>query len=357
MIFLQINKILKFITAQRLQTSFGSELDDIKIIESPEGKRVIFIFNSSLANALLKSKQTAVYNFLSQPITLYGQHNFPILSELSSVFPIFIDGKAHSSVRRQFNKILVECQSDSLDLFKTNLKKVLNNTIKNDPIEVNHLASLISKSAMESILQSIFPSRSFIDPDFDYEKVDFFNTFPSKAALLKTEQGLQKFCAKIQFDSDIKSTLALSIATMGYLPLKGMLATYLNAFIKNPIETNELCFNNVVPTHFVMRQVLKDCCFEFITHDRKNSATDFRANDVAYIFLADGAGCPFTSLNTLPWGAGKHICPGKSFSEHILRITSDEIKQTATFNPNFFHKSIKLAEISRDKSSAFLRYQ
>ena len=152
---MQINKILKLITAQRLQTSSISGLDDLNVIESPEGTRTIFVFNSSLAKILLKSKQIAAYNFLIRPIDLYGQHQLPILTNISLVFPIFLDGKAHSSIRRSFNKILVQCQGDSLKLFKANLSDVLQNNIKNELIEVNSLASLISKAAMDSILQSI----------------------------------------------------------------------------------------------------------------------------------------------------------------------------------------------------------
>ena len=356
MIFLQINKILKLITAQRLQTSYISGLDDLNIIESPEGTRTIFVLNSSLAKALLKSKQIAVYNFLSQTIDLYGQQHLPILKNISSVFPIFLDGKAHSGIRRSFNKMLLECQGDSLKLFKANLRDILKINIKNEIIEVNSLASLISKAAMESILQSISPERLFFDPGFDYEKVDFFNTFPTKSAVHKTEKALRSFCKNMQFDSDIKTVLALSIATMGYMPLKGMLAAYLNEFMQNPNEISELSFSNVVPTNFVMRKVLKDCCFKFIDRGGDNSSITFFSNDVVYIFLGDGTSCPFTSLNTLPFGAGKHICPGKSISEEFLRITSDEIKQHATLNSTLFHERVKRAEVYREKSSAFLRY-
>ena len=105
---------------------------------------------------------------------------------------------------------MVECQGDSLKLFKANLSDVLQNNIKNELIEVNSLASLISKAAMDSILQSISSERLFFDPDFDYEKVDFFTTFPTKSTLLKTENMLRNFCKDMQFDSDIKTVLALS---------------------------------------------------------------------------------------------------------------------------------------------------
>ena len=71
--------------------------------------------------------------------------------------------------------MLLECQGDSLKLFKANLRDILKINIKKEIIDVNSLASLISKAAMESILQSISPER-FFDPGFDYEKVDF-NTF------------------------------------------------------------------------------------------------------------------------------------------------------------------------------------
>lgn len=357
MSFLSVQKILKLVTTQRLESSFFPTLNDFEVVDVSTDKRVIFIFNYSLAKALLRSKHAGTYDFLSTPLNLYGRDNFPILKMLSSLFPIFLDGQNHSVVREQYNQALAKVQGASLEHFSKELKAIIRQKFKADCININSVASDVSKAAMESILRLIPSEEIKLSYDFDYENMDFFNTLPTKSVLAKTESELQNFCSNMQLKTDTTGILALSIVTMGYLPLKAMVAAYLNKFISNPEALSNFEFQNVVPTNFVMREALKDFSINYRAFNKKISSLDLFANDVTYIFLGEGSGCPFSYLNSLPFGAGRHTCPGKGVSQRFLKIISNEFTSYASLNPGLSDKQIIPASILRHRSSAFLSYR
>jgi hypothetical protein len=357
MSFLRINKLLRHITTQRSVDKFPLLANDIEIMEESDTKRTIFVLNNSISKSILLSDSGEEYNFLSRAMTVYGIHEFPILSRLTSTLPIFLDSESHFITRKKYIELITRYSPVSTQLFQDKLKCLFRDFECKDYVDVTYWASLLSSAAIEALFKPIIPS----DLDFCFEPteldlVDFFNPFPTKAALKNTENMLQKYDSLINLGSSSEGILCMSMLTMGYMPLKALFASLLNDFISNGFKLSGLTAYNVLPTNFVIRQLSSDFDLNFTSLKMKEHSFSFRTGDIVYVFLADGGGCPFNVKTSMPWGFGKHACPGKRISEKFLKLLSYELQLQFKTNPTWARKQFNYATIASNKSTAFLLY-
>ena len=357
MSFLRINKLLKYATSQRNADRFPPIENDFEIIEESNTHRCIFVFNHSLSKTVLRHESTEVYDFLYDSLNFYGIDDFPVLKRLCSSLPIFLKLEKHSAVRKKYDKLISRSIPRCVQLFKERLKSIFLTLEDVDEIDVNYWASLLASSAMETLCTAIFPANlKFCFEPAELESIDFFNTFPTKTLLNNSENLLQKYDSFFNFDSSPEGVIAASIVTMGYMPLKALFATLMNDFISDGFKLTSLSAYNVVPTNFVMRRISSSFELNYTSFNNQYLPFSFRAGDIAYVFLANGGGCPFSNKTSIPWGFGKHTCPGKTISEQFLKMLSSELQLLFSSNSTSIEKNIKYANIENRKSTAFLRY-
>lgn len=357
--FLQVNKILKSVTSGRGERSFPCKNDALDSLNLGKNKRVFFVYDQKLGGKLLRSRKVKSYNFLSECLNLYGDNDFPNLRKLSLTFPLFQDDLNHKKTRREYNQLIAKCSEKSLSLCTAEIRDIFFKCKHYETVKVNDLASLIAKAAIMSIVQSVCQVNLQALENIDLDRIDFFDPFLTKSKLSRIEEALKILEPNISFDSDPRSVLTATALTMGFRPMKAMLSAYLNDCFSNKQAYSNLGFDSVVPTNFVMRRIASDLSMRYANFEKNKSELKvyFNPGDVVYIFLADSSGCPFSRANSMPFGAGNHICPGKLISERFLEQASLELQRIALSDSSLFDKRIEFASVSTGKSSAFLKYE
>ena len=112
---------------------------------------------------------------------------------------------------------------------------------------------------------------------------------------------------------------------------------------------------------------LKYCRNEYIQELRNNpeyqdcglivvadlDGINIRKGDKLYVMLFESTGCPFSDAATLPFGHGKHLCPGADLSRLILRQSMQAAQTIAAEQ----WAQLRPSTIQIGRASAFLAYE
>lgn len=154
------------------------------------------------------------------------------------------------------------------------------------------------------------------------EKYGFFSAAPRVSRLIRLNTDISSHLedAHLQTASEEETFLLLLLRIMGSAPLNSTLISSLNFLLERrkyghedstlPNELRgKLPFARFLPTRFSLRRLTEDIQIE---------GYRFYVNDVIYVYLADAGGCPIKKVQALPFGFGRHFCPGHKVSELII---------------------------------------
>lgn len=150
----------------------------------------------------------------------------------------------------------------------------------------------------------------------------FFSAAPRVSRLNRFNTDISSHLdeAHLQEGSEEETFLLLLLRIMGSAPLNSTLISSLNFLLERRKEGHEesilpselrgkLSFARFLPTRFSLRR---------LTEDIQIDGFEFHANDVLYIYLAEAGGCPIKMVQALPFGFGRHFCPGHKVSELVI---------------------------------------
>ena len=154
------------------------------------------------------------------------------------------------------------------------------------------------------------------------EKFGFFSAAPRVSRLISFNTDINSHLdeAYLQEASEEETFLLLLLRIMGSGPLNSTLISSLNFLLERRKEGHEdstlpselrgkLSFARFLPTRLSLRR---------LTEDIQIDGYEFHSNDVVYVYLADSGGCPIKMVQALPFGFGRHFCPGHKVSELII---------------------------------------
>lgn len=176
------------------------------------------------------------------------------------------------------------------------------------------------------------------------EKFGFFSAAPRVSRLISFNKDISSHLeeAHLQDASEDETFLLLLLRIMGSAPLNSTLISSLNFLLERRQDGQEdsripselrgkLPFARFLPTRFSLRR---------LTEDIEIDGHEFHANDVVYVYLTEARGCPIKKVQALPFGFGRHFCPGHKVSELVVStclntiLSSDALKRCTTSRAN-----------------------
>lgn len=216
----------------------------------------------------------------------------------------------------------------------------------------SELARRITKFYFDTIFSRTLGSQISIESELLFA-ADIFTPSPRlKRNIVKLNNLLDNFLKNYvpasYRENHINQLAVLSMFLMASKPVTNGLTCLFNHLLNDdisPTGCNENWFStySMAPTIFVARRVAANCFLGDV---------EIKKHDIVYVFLTEFSGCPFTSSNVLPFGFGKHLCPGLNLSKIIMDTTLNFAK----VRRNTLRDHLVPAELVQGLPTAFLVY-
>ena len=133
---------------------------------------------------------------------------------------------------------------------------------------------------------------------------------------------------------------------MASTPILASLTALFNSKTQQADASNANIFSDfkMIPVNYVAREAARDADLDGI---------NIRKGDKLYVMLFESTGCPFSDAATLPFGHGKHLCPGADLSRLILRQSMQAAQTIAAEQ----WAQLRPSTIQIGRASAFLAYE
>jgi hypothetical protein len=266
--------------------------------------------------------------------------------------PEFTDGAAQLASRRQLIRELAGYEREAKSVTATSIAEVFAGMTEkangNEGISSFQLARAITCLYLNTMLSRRFGAAVAPSEDLVFADDIFTPSLRAKQSLVRLNQLLDDFLtASVPssiLEDEARLTTLLSLFLMATTPLAAGLTCLFNQLLDSTggdAEPTEAMFleYGMAPTIFVARQAAVDVQLE---------ETQIQAGDSVYVFLSEFRGCPFRPGSTLPFGYGRHICPGRGLASQIMASTqafvrqhSDVLKQT--LRPSSLHPGLPTA--------------
>lgn len=331
-----------------LRTLSGSEHEDC-LGEHSEGvtffpeQRTRFGIVSSLpvARGLLRSPSALAIDHVSDFIGNLPEQDADYVRFFLSHSPEFLNGDAHRDQAAALRSTLARLLPIAEALDPVALAQQLQQRHP-EPAGTSPPPSLSSKQLARAVLadtlSQVFASgfgasEPLFAPDQFLENSGVFNAIPRAPKLRQLNQRLAPLIARTNWrqQEPVVQLLILVISLMGTMPLLATLTAALHQLLALgygqsgagsalPLELQgDRPFVRVLPVRFVLRRM---ACAERI------AAVSFQADDVLFVYLASGNGCPIHQGGALPFGAGLHRCPGAALSRLLVERCLQAVLQS-----------------------------
>lgn len=331
-----------------LRSLSGSEHED-RLGEHPKGvtffpeqsTRFGIISSLPVAQGLLQSRSALAIDHVSDFIRDLPEAEADLVRFFLSHSPEFLNGDAHRDQAAALRSALARLLPIAEALDPGDLARQLQH-LHPVPAGVSPPPSLSSKQLARAVLADSL-SRVFASgfgatvplfaPDQFLENSGVFNAIPRAPKLRQLNQRLAPLIARTDWQQrePVVQLLILVISLMGTMPLLATLTGALHQLLALgydqpgcgttlPAELQgDRPFERVLPVRFVLRRM---ACAERI------AAVSFQADDVLFVYLASGNGCPIHQGGALPFGAGLHRCPGAALSRLLVERCLQAVLQS-----------------------------
>lgn len=306
-------------------------------------QRTRFGIVSSLpvARGLLRSPSALAIDHVSDFIGNLPEQDADYVRFFLSHSPEFLNGDAHRDQAAALRSTLARLLPIAEALDPVALAQQLQQRHP-EPAGTSPPPSLSSKQLARAVLadtlSQVFASgfgasEPLFAPDQFLENSGVFNAIPRAPKLRQLNQRLAPLIARTNWrqQEPVVQLLILVISLMGTMPLLATLTAALHQLLALgygqsgagsalPLELQgDRPFVRVLPVRFVLRRM---ACAERI------AAVSFQADDVLFVYLASGNGCPIHQGGALPFGAGLHRCPGAALSRLLVERCLQAVLQS-----------------------------
>lgn len=298
----------------------GAHPEGITFIQESHGRSCV-ISEPNLVKALLEHPDAHAYNHLSDFLSDIEPARIEHLQHFLEQSPEFLEGTRQRERLKDTKRILKIFETACRQVKPEDLQTAIQQACDQDvPLTTSHL----SKTALSECLNlalKYFPQRANpqpFSPSLITTKGGFFSAAPRIKRLLEMNQTICGQWGQPTTESTADDQYLLELLRiMGSIPMHAAITGSLNSLqqwkprddttyaVPDDLLTDE-CFSRVVPTRYVTRRVTQKLTLDGIT---------FEQGDGLILFLVDATQskkCPLRKLNVLPFGAGRHFCPGKS---------------------------------------------
>lgn len=264
--------------------------------------------------------------------------------------PEFLDGTSHTATRKLFKAtidrfVAIAASKDSEEIKNLILKEL--HTEQGTSLSV---AKAIVRLRFTQILEDILEASISTDDDLLFGPEIFTPSIRIKSSVFRlndsTNQFILKHIPKPQQSDEAFILPILSLFYMASTPILASLTAFLNSRTEHAHSRDSDRFADfrMIPTNYVAREAAQDADLDGI---------QIRKGDKVYVMLFESTGCPFSDTATLPFGHGKHLCPGADLSRLILRQSMQAAETIAAEH----WSQLKPSTIQKGRGSAFLAYE
>ena len=358
MSFLKRLALIRQINNGKDAEHIGSHPEGITFIEESHGRSCV-ISEPTLVKALLEHPDAHAYNHLSEFLADIEPEHINHLQHFLDQSPEFLEGQQQRRRLKETKRILKEFETACRLVRPEDLQDAIQQACIHDaPLST----SLLSKVALSSHLNQAMKhhrqqaeSQPF-HPNLITTKGGFFCAAPRVKRLLGMNQSISdQWGAEIHQEQDDEQYLLEMLRIMGSIPMHVAITGSLNTLQQaeddatntNAIPDNFLtdqCFARVVPTRYVTRRVVQPITL---------TGVSFQQGDGLILFLADATKakrCPLRNLKGLPFGAGRHFCPGKSVAQIIHNNCLEAIAMSGTL------KNANKSKYKQSSLNAFVEF-
>jgi hypothetical protein len=357
--YLKILNSIRWITGQRSPASFPEKDCSIESFgPMGTGQGVLFVYDISIGKSILESADLGQYNFIERAIALTSEEQTAWIRRFCAESPVMLDGTSHQDQRRELNNIFLRC-SDAL-------RNVSADMLASTIVSASNVEGASSLSVGEEVIGKLFATclteitgHEVEIPTEDLFAVDFFNPFLKPSTLQRCDHAIRTCMEALHWQklSKIEALAASTLLIMGVSPLLAAVTKSINVLLEGLCPPNDsithaiktcrsVDFYNTVPTNFVIRRCLKPVNIQDYS---------LAKDDLVYVFLGSANGCPLSRLQSIPFGAGRHICSGTRLSAEMLHLTHDALELAA---PALKESAVvcRQSPIVQGRAAAFLTY-
>lgn len=321
---------------------------------SDQGKQYYYIVDPSLTRTVLEDPTTYKQDIFLSRIVYENSNQEKSNLKWTRYFvdnsPEFKDGSDHKATKQRLARTLENIHSswkDNISLNQSEFIDMYADTSIRSALQV-------SREVVRFYLRKIFSqilARDIVVSDAVLDAPDIFTpTIKIKSNLELLNQAVDEFFDGNQIEAEKLSPeillALLSFIYMSVRPLTACLTTLFNELIREKCIRSAEYYSGfgMVPTFFVAREATKDALLDDLA---------ILKGVKLYLYLYDSTGCPFSKMS-LPFGRGKHICPGTLASKLIVKEVMSLIADQE-ISMSFSHRLVE-SKVLHNTSNAFLGF-
>lgn len=264
--------------------------------------------------------------------------------------PEFLDGPYHTIARKSLKTYIDRFVKTVSEKVVDEIKALIILELQAEIASSLNVAKSIIRLRFGQILEEILGTPIVLDDDLLFGPEIFTPSIRIKANIYRLNNSTDKFIKEYVNPSLREDTLImipiLSLFYMASTPILAGLVACINSRADTNWNDEAIISDNfkITPTNFVAREASRDTVL---------NGTTINKGDKLYAMLFESTGCPFSNQNILPFGHGKHLCPGADLSKLILKQTNEAMQSFSPKDLAALHKS----SIQHGRGSAFLAFE
>lgn len=325
MSFLDRIRLIRKVTNGKDYNSIGSHGELVTFFAESQARFAI-VTNIAISQKLLESPSFSAINHLHTFLPPTATSNdLGHIQRFLNESPEFHDGEEHKRLANRARHVIGKYHKCCTAISSSKLRGDLEDWLESHS---GYNASDLSKTVLALFFTQ---AGKLFHETSDYifksshitERFGFFSAAPRIPRLYKFNQDIHSHMtmASLLHSGPDEQFLLLLLRIMGSAPLNSTLTGSINFLIerrkagkRDTIIPHELrgqqSFSRILPTRFVLRRAKEEVSINGIR---------FLKNDIIFAYLAQAGGCPIRRTVSLPFGAGKHFCPGHRVSKLIIK--------------------------------------
>lgn len=312
-----------------------------------------FVVDMALAKQVLQDAETYRQDrFLDELLKTCDLERCNWIQLFVSKSPEFLDGTVHTELRRTFDNHISRYTKLIQTLPVSDITSRIRETAQNPHATSTHLLArqIIGRRITQILEQELgvppqVPEALLYVPDF------FTPSIKIKSVVYRLNALITSFVeasVPAEVQSDEPQMLAiLSLFLMASRPLVAACTSLLNQVQQQRSMAGRSSFLEfaMVPTFYVAREA---------SQPSQLGDQLIQPGDKLYVFLYESTGCPFRRGISLPFGHGRHRCPGAPLSKVLMQQCLHACEALEGQN-EIWDKLIPSA-VQQDLANTFLTY-
>lgn len=309
-----------------------------------------FIYDLSLSKRILRDADLFVQDhFLDRLLSDCEPDKVNWVRLFVERSPEFLDGTQHIAARISFKRQIDRFVATVSEKSAHEISSIILSELESQKTTALGIAKSIIRLRFRQILENELGCRIIMDDDLLFGPEIFTPSIRIKSSVYRLNKSTDDFINSFVDPGKCNDTAyILSILSLFYMASTPILAscTALLNSIANGERLQDKVFIDfeMIPTNYVAREASSDVDL---------LGTNVRRGDKLYVMLFESSGCPFSKEKSLPFGYGKHLCPGAALSKLIISQCLAAISDL----PSEKWRSLHPSSIQQGRGSAFLAYE